>query len=88
MATDNTFMTNADVPYLATKDLIENPVNPFTHNKLLSNEHKINGVTVTSCDKHRVQQHSKNTFTIKDEEWFTVKENIFDNDNWRPGKNE
>ena len=27
---DNSFMTNADVPYIATKDVINNPVNPFT----------------------------------------------------------
>jgi len=30
--TDKTFMTNADTPTLAFKDLIENPVNPFTGN--------------------------------------------------------
>ena len=28
--TDNTFMTNADVPVLACDDIIENPVNPYT----------------------------------------------------------
>ena len=27
---DNTFMTNADTPTLALKDIVENPVNPFT----------------------------------------------------------
>jgi len=31
---DMTFMTNADVPFLATKDQIENPVNPFTGNTI------------------------------------------------------
>ena len=88
IVTDNTFMTNADVPYLATKDLIDNPVNSATGNKILSTQNKINGATVTSNNNHRVQQHAKNTFTIKDEEWFTVKDDIFNNDNWRPGKNE
>ena len=29
------FMTNADVPYIATQGLIENPVNPFTGNPLM-----------------------------------------------------
>ena len=82
------FMTNADVPYLATKDLIQNPVNPFTGNPILSDENKVNGITVTSSTKHRVNQHSTNAFSIKDDEWFTVKDNIFDNSNWRIGKND
>ena len=68
--------------------IIENPVNQATGNKILSAENKVNGAIVTSNDNHRVQQHGKNTFTIKEDEWFTVKDDIFNNDNWRPGKNE
>ena len=88
LTVDNTFMTNADVPYLSTKDLIDNPVNPATGNRILSDENKINGVTVTSNDSHRINQHAKNKFSIKNNEWYTVKNNIFDNNNWRQGKNE
>ena len=32
--TDTTFMTNADVPLIATKDVINKPINPFTLKKL------------------------------------------------------
>ena len=32
--TDNTFMTNADVPVIAFRDLIAHPVNPFTGNEI------------------------------------------------------
>ena len=53
-----------------------------------SKENKTNGVTVTSNDCHRINQHAKNKFSIKNDEWYTVKDNIFDNNNWRQGKNE
>lgn len=36
--TDHTFMTNADTPTLAFKGLIDNPVNPFTGNRICSDE--------------------------------------------------
>ena len=32
--TDNTFMTNADTPYLALNGLIDDPINPFTGNSI------------------------------------------------------
>lgn len=43
--TDNTFMTNADVPTLAFDQLIENPVNPFNGNRVTS-EYKQNETIV------------------------------------------
>ena len=36
--TSEVFMTNADVPTLAMKELIENPINPFTGKKMDSTE--------------------------------------------------
>lgn len=80
--TDNSFMCNADVPYLATKDLIDNPCNPYTGTPLLSEENKKDGLIVTSNRKHRVREHRKNKFNINDDEWFVVKDNVFDNKNW------
>ncbi len=32
---DDSFMTNADVPYIAFKDIIERPVNPFTNKEIV-----------------------------------------------------
>ena len=49
--TDYTFMTNADTPTLAMKDLIENPVNPATGNPVTDDE-KTQGdirLAVTTC---------------------------------------
>ena len=84
LKTDNTFMTNADTPCLATKDLLNEPRNPFT-GKLLSMDEKQNGANIymnifyvnpsayTShrviIDKYPIIKH--------------VKDNIFDESNWK-----
>ena len=41
----NDLMTNADVPIIATKNIIKNPINPFT-NKKLSNNDKEHGILI------------------------------------------
>ncbi len=45
LSIDNSFMTNADTPCIATKDLIENAANPFT-GKILTSDGKSNGVDI------------------------------------------
>jgi len=70
--TDNTFMTQADVSIIATKDLIKNPVNPFSGKPLTAD--KDNGVTLTTANSLQ--------YTISDDQWIHVKDNIFDIDNW------
>lgn len=77
---DNSFMTNADVPALSCKDLIENPVNPFTGKKIDSTEKTAHPQivvtkTVTSASKN-------NQFGLTDECLLTVHDNIFDENNW------
>jgi hypothetical protein len=78
--TDNSFMTNADVPFLATYSLIKNPVNPFT-GKPISTE-KQNGVVITTSLRWELNKHAKNKFNIADNEWLHVHDNIFDPNNW------
>lgn len=80
--TDMTFMSNADVPTLAFKDIVNNPVNPFT-GKIVTNEAKKDGVYITSSDIF-MPHHNNNEyyFNIKDNEWFNVKDNIFVDSNW------
>ncbi|MBR7063929.1 MAG: hypothetical protein IKI31_02080, partial [Treponema sp.] len=82
---DNRFMTNADVPSLLLKDIVENPVNPFTKKPLLldTTELKQNGVIITTNDDFAADDHSKNTFYIKDNEWWQVKDNVFKEENWK-----
>jgi arylsulfatase A-like enzyme len=83
--TDNTFMTNVDVSSLLLKGLIEHPVNPFTEKEipLDTTPFKKNGVTITSSDQHQPAYNGKYTFSIKNSEWWTVKDNIFESKNWK-----
>jgi len=76
------FMTTADVPIIATKDIINNPINPFTNQSLNKNSKK-DGVYIT-IDSIFMPYHSKsdNIFTVSDKTWYKVKDNIFIDSNW------
>lgn len=80
--TDMTFMTTADVPTLALSGVIEKPTNPFTGNAIDSSA-KQNGMFIT-IDDIFMPHHSKseNVFTIADDTWYHVRDNIFVDENW------
>jgi hypothetical protein len=78
--TDSTFMTNADVPNIALKGIIENPVNPFTQKPLYTD--KDSGVIIPTIEYKPWSRHGEYTYSIKDDEWLKVKDNIFKNENW------
>ena len=84
LKTDKTFMTNADVPVLALKDIVENPVNPFTNARISSDYKKENGFFITTDDIF-MPYHSKsrNAFTVAPDSWYNVKDNIFIDENWK-----
>jgi arylsulfatase A-like enzyme len=84
LPSDDTFMTNADVPVLATKEIIPAPVNPHTGKKIRSE--KESGATVTASHLWRVEKHFKNTFNIKPNEWLHVHDDIFKPENWSRAK--
>ncbi len=84
--TDTAFMTNADVPLLLMKDIVENPVNPFTGKEMNDSIKKERGAVVTTNKTWSPDQHGPNVFSIKDDEWYTVKDNIFDVNNWKKGR--
>jgi YidC/Oxa1 family membrane protein insertase len=76
--TDNTFMTNADVPHIAMKDLVEKLINPFTRKEMLVEKDK--GVTITT---NTIVYHEKLIQEgIKSNELLHVKDNIFELSNW------
>jgi len=80
MKTDMIFMTNADVPSLAMKNLIENPINPFTGKSVTSKEQKLNSQLIIINNIHNkneneVEINLRNTYYIHD--------NIFDEKNWK-----
>ena len=80
---DDKFMTNADVPSLALKDIIENPVNPFTGNKI-DESYKSNGIIATKGNIF-MPYHSRSEyeFTLSDDDWIHIKDNIFIDSNWQ-----
>jgi hypothetical protein len=78
---DNTFMTNADVPVLATDGVIPQAVNPFTHAPL--NSKKENGVTITTSTAWEPRKNFNNKFNIAPDEWLHVQDTIFIDKNWR-----
>jgi hypothetical protein len=79
---DNAFMSNGDVPVLALADIINDPVNPFTGNSLRNNP-KNSGLHITINHLPKPDQHGKNTFKIRKNQWIIVHGNIFDAQNWR-----
>jgi CTP:phosphocholine cytidylyltransferase-like protein len=77
--TDNVFMTQADVPYLASKD-ITNAVNPFTQSPLFHD--KVDGIKITTVAKWEGTDFRKYKWAIHSNQWLHVHDNIFDPGNW------
>lgn len=80
--TDMTFMTNADTPYLATKDLIEDARNPFTGNLLeVSDENDKREKTIVMCAP-AVSTRVRHENEWKVDGYYKLHDTIFDEDNW------
>ena len=63
-------MTNADVPLIATKDLVDNPINPFTLKRLESQKENgcyilMNGVSPFWYEKNKVFQDDNEFLYVK-----------------------
>jgi arylsulfatase A-like enzyme len=76
LVTDTTFMTHGDVPVIAMEGIIDNPQNPFSGKHIKSD--KENGIFITTT--------SSLEFTIKNDQWLHVHDNIFDPANWKKVK--
>lgn len=82
----NEFMTNADVPVLALKDIIEKPYNPFS-GKPVTDSMKTAGAKIMTPFVWNVDQITDAySYPVKASEWFTVKDDIFKDQNWIQGK--
>jgi hypothetical protein len=78
--TDETFMTNADVPTLALEDLVENPINPFTGKEINNDEKFAHDQFITMSSDWNTETTTGNTFAPS--RWASVKDNLWDPDNW------
>jgi len=75
------FMTNADVPMLATAGIIDNPTNPFTGNPLTSD--KENGANIYLGGSSQPQDFPGWEALGRTSSFYHVKDNIFNENNWQ-----
>ena len=74
------FMTNGDVPTLAIKDIIEDPVNPFT-GKIIDNSEKTEHDQYIIFSKE-LDVEKNNGTTYLPAKWYSVHDDMRDADNW------
>ena len=79
--TSDEFMTNADVPTLAVEGVIDNPINPFTGKEINSAEKTAQDQYIIVSDEWDLMINNGNTFFPS--AWYAVKDNIWENENWR-----
>ena len=79
---EDTFMTNADVPTLAFKDLIDNPTNPFTGKPINSDYKNQDSLELIWGRVWDTEKNNGNTFVP--DFWFKLSgdKNIHDIKNW------
>ncbi|MBQ9029921.1 MAG: YidC/Oxa1 family membrane protein insertase [Parasporobacterium sp.] len=75
------FMTTADVPYLAMKDLIDDPVNPYTGQPITEELHK-DTYPITSSHNWNIFENGGNVFDTSDGAWWVNHGNIYDKSAW------
>ena len=78
---DSTMTTNADVPAMAAKDLIENAENPFTHSKLKTYAENPEEIKVLNSHEWHVNKNNGKKFLPS--EWFTVNGDPLDVNSWK-----
>jgi hypothetical protein len=77
---NDAFMTNADVPFLASEGLSFPAVNPYTGNKLRLSGGK---ATITTSTNNGINSQNEYTYKIAAGDWLSVHTNIFDVKNWK-----
>ena len=82
LTTNNKFMTQADVPTLAVKDIIKSPVNPFTGKEISDKEKTLHPQVITTSRKFQVSENNGNVFDTSDGDFLSVHDDIFNPDNW------
>ena len=80
-STSDVFMTNADVPVLAVKDLIENPQNPMTGKTITSAEKNMHDQYIIASPEWEISKNNGTTF-LPATRWYSVHDSIWDRDNW------
>lgn len=82
-AESDEFMTNADVPTIASTGVVKNSVNPFTGKALDGSQKNSGGQIITTSSNFDISQNKGNVFNTSDGEWWSVSGNIFNSNNWK-----
>ena len=81
LVTDDKLMTNADVPLMAVKGIIPNPVNPFTGKELTENPKK-EPLYIAVSLVSTLQDANDTMLPLDPKQDYYVKDNIFISSNW------
>jgi hypothetical protein len=79
--TDLSFMSNADVPFIAMSGQIENLVNPFTGGKIVP-DMKSNPLYIAVSGSIHLGNPNDKTYILNKENDYYVHTNLFDSGNW------
>ena len=74
------FMTNADVPALATANVIDNPVNPFTGKAINDDAKDLGPMHILFSEDWKVSENNGTAFLPGS--WYSVHDDIFERSNW------
>ncbi len=75
------FMTNADVPTLAAKDVISSPVNPFTGNPITNTQKTEREQYIIMSSEWDTNKNNGKCF--KPSTWMSVNGNLWDKNSWK-----
>ncbi|MBQ9494573.1 MAG: YidC/Oxa1 family membrane protein insertase [Treponema sp.] len=81
LLTQDTFMTNADVPALLLEHIFDNPAHPLTGSAIIRDDARKKKIFVTGSGGWAPDAHNANTFRVGD--WHSVHDNIFEPKNWQ-----
>ena len=77
------FMTNADTPVIAFREVLNGPVNPYTGAPITDEEKYLHEQYVPTSNLWDTLTNNGNVFDTSDAPWYAVSGDIFELSNWR-----
>ena len=82
LSTDDTFMSNADVPAIAMEKVIDDPINPYTGNPVNNDRKKEGPLIIAGSMRQELDKDKDTVFDGDDVIWYSIHDDIFNGDNW------
>jgi len=79
-STSNEFMTNADVPTIATTQLFDNPINPYSDNPITDAEKNEHEQYIIASSEYDPDTNNGNQYHSA--RWYSIHDDIWIKDNW------